>query len=79
MTSCGRGKKYVGETLSKVSTRITQHQKSITDEKMGHKRRCRPRKYLPSRILLDRDETLKKGREKSTRSIGNSTEFVATY
>ena len=34
MTSCGCGKKHVGETLLKVSTRIKQHQKSITDEKL---------------------------------------------
>ena len=33
MTSCGCGKKYVGETSLKVSTRIKQHQKTIIDEK----------------------------------------------
>ena len=33
MTSCGCGKRYVGETSLKVSTRMAQHQKSISDEK----------------------------------------------
>ena len=33
ITSCGCGKKYVGETSLKTSTRIEQHKKSINDEK----------------------------------------------
>ena len=47
MTSCGCGKKYVGETSLKTATRIEQHKKSITDEKWNltgisdHARNCK--------------------------------------
>ena len=33
LTSCKCGKKYVGETSLKVSTRMEQHKKTIRDEK----------------------------------------------
>ena len=64
-----RNMKYVRETSLKVSTRITQHQ-NFTDEKWDT-----TGVSDLDRILLDREETLKNGREKIweeiTRSIGN--------
>ena len=33
MVECNCGKRYVGETKLKVQSRISQHQKTVTDEK----------------------------------------------
>ena len=33
MVECNCGKRYVGETKLKVKSRISQHQKTVTDEK----------------------------------------------